>query len=142
MRSSSMVMATVSSTAPETDTEATPSMPSSLGSSVSSTKSVSSRTSAPSRDTEAIETGSMSGLICITTGAPTESLQEPRSMSICEESSINTPFMSTPLSNSRMMIERFSADVEVMPLMSESVANDASMGRVTSLSTCSGVAPT
>ena len=83
----------------------------------------------------------MSGLICITTGEPTESLHEPRSMSICEESSIITPFMSTPLSNSMMMMERFSAEVEVMPLMPASVANEASIGRVISLSTCSGVAP-
>ena len=141
MRPSSMVTATVSSTAPETDTEATPSMPSNRGNISPSTKSVSSCTSAPSRDTEAMDTGSMLGSICITTGAPTASSHEPRSMSSCEESSIITLFMSTPLSNSMMTRERFSDEVELMLSMPGSVANEASMGRVMSLSTCSGVAP-
>ena len=49
--------------------------------------------------------------------------------------------MSTPLSNSMMTRERFSDEVELMLSMPGSVANEASMGRVTSLSTCSGVAP-
>ena len=137
-----MVTSTSRVIRPDAVTEATPLMPSYAGISVSSTYFESSYTSMPSRDTETMDTGSMSGLIFMIAGAPTESLHPAESMEISELISIIAVFRSAVSLNSSTTSDRLSLDFEEMFLMSVSVANDDSSGRVTSVSTCSGVAPT
>ena len=75
-------------------------------------------------------------------GAPMESLHVADSVLISELISISAVFMSAVSLNSSTTSERLSLEVDVISLMSVSVANAASIGRVTSSSTCSGVAPT
>ena len=86
-------------------------------------------------------TGSISGFSFIIIGVPTESSQPPESSSTWELISIMAVFISAPDSNSITTSERFSLDVEDRPFTSVSVAKAASMGRVISDSTFSGVAP-
>ena len=94
-----------------------------------------------SRVTDRIATGSMSGFSFRATGAPTSSSQVPLSWSSWAEISISAVSMFAPSLNCMTTTDTLSRDCEVSFLMSVSVAKDASMGRVTSLSTCSGVAP-
>ena len=89
-----------------------------------------------------MDTGSMSGLIFMMAGAPMESLHVADSVLILELISISAVFMSAVSLNSNTTRERLSLDVDEIFLMSVSVANDDSIGRVISSSTCSGVAPT
>ena len=137
-----MVTSTSCVIRPDAVTEATPLMASNSGTSVSSTYSDSSRRSISPRDTDRIDTGSMSGLIFMMAGAPMESLHVADSVLISELISISAVFMSAVSLNSSTTSERLSLEVDVISLMSVSVANAASIGRVTSSSTCSGVAPT
>ena len=95
-----------------------------------------------SRTTETMDTGSMSGLIFMMAGAPMESLHVADSVVISELISIMAVFMSAVSLNSSTTSDRLSLDWDDTSLMSVSVANAASIGRVTSSSTCSGVAPT
>ena len=74
-------------------------------------------------------------------GALTESPQPADSVVISELISIIAVFMSAVSLNSMISSERLSLDWDVMLLMSVSVANADSIGRVTSSSICSGVAP-
>ena len=87
-------------------------------------------------------TGSMSGFSFITTGVPMESSQSPSSRSIWEEISSSAVFMSAPSAYCSTTSDRFSLEVEEMLFTSVRVAKAASSGRVTSLSTRSGVEPT
>ena len=84
----------------------------------------------------------MFGLIFMMAGAPMESLHVADSVLISELISISAVFMSAVSLNSSTTSERLSLEVDVISLISVSVANAASIGRVTSSSTCSGVAPT
>ena len=95
-----------------------------------------------SRVTERMATGSISGFSFMATGAPMASSQPPRSWSSREDSSIRAVSMFAPSLNCMMTTETLSREDEVIFFTSVSVAKAASMGRVTSLSTCSGVAPT
>ena len=95
-----------------------------------------------SRVTESMATGSISGFSFMVTGAPTSSLQSPRSWSSREEISIRAVSMFAPSLNCMMTTETLSREEEVIFFTSLSVAKAASMGRVSSSSTCSGVAPT
>ena len=84
----------------------------------------------------------MSGLIFITTGAPTESLHSPSIWLIADEISISAVSMLAPSSYSSMTMETFSDDTDCTDFRSVVVANAASTGLVTVCSTCSGLAPT
>ena len=95
-----------------------------------------------SRETERIATGSMSGFSFMATGAPMASSHSPRSWSSREESSIRAVSMFAPSLNCMITTDTLSREEEVIFFTSVSVATAASMGRVTSVSTCSGVAPT
>ena len=95
-----------------------------------------------SRETESMATGSMSGFSFMATGAPISSPQLPRSCSSREFSSIRAVSMLAPSLNCMMTTDTLSREEEVIFFTSVSVATAASMGRVTSASTCSGVAPT
>ena len=95
-----------------------------------------------SRVTERIATGSMSGFSFMATGAPTSSFQSPRSWSSREEISISAVSMFAPSLNCMTTTETLSLEEEVIFFTSVSVAKAASMGRVMSSSTRSGVAPT
>ena len=92
--------------------------------------------------TESIATGSMSGFSFMVTGAPISSPQLPRSWSSREEISISAVSMFAPSLNCMITTDTLSRDEEVIFFTSVSVAKEASIGRVTSDSTCSGVAPT
>ena len=89
-----------------------------------------------------MDTGSISGFSFMITGVPTSSDHSPRCASISEDISIIAVSMFAPEANSITTSDRFSLEVDVMFLMSVSVPNADSSGRVTSLSTFSGVAPT
>ena len=95
-----------------------------------------------SRATDRIDTGSMFGLIFMIAGAPMESLHVAERALISELISISAVFMSAVSLNCRMTSERLSLEVELIWSMSVNVAKADSIGRVTSFSTCSGVAPT
>ena len=94
-----------------------------------------------STDTDTIDTGSMSGLIFMMAGAPISSLQVAERVVISELISIIAVFRSAVSLNSSTTSERLSLEVDEICLTSVSVAKADSIGRVTSDSTCSGVAP-
>ncbi len=137
----SSVTCSFSSSRPVPLTEATPSSRSKAGTTVSSTRRLSALASMPSASTLATITGSISGLIFISIGAPTASSSCALTRSTLPDSSIMAESILVPCSNSRMIMLEFSCETELTwdrPLV---VPSTDSSGRVTASSTFSGLAP-
>ena len=127
---------------PEGVTEATPSVPSSSVRICSLTSRETSWTSIPSTSTAARRTGIILGFSFIIMGLPTPlSFHAASTWSRLSRISTVTESIFALLLNSKITMERFSLEIELISLMLLMVAIACSTGFVTMVSTFSGLAP-